>query len=116
MSSLVEDVAIPDSKLALEITELVGDTETPPLFHHSSGVYYFGALAGKRRGLKFDPELLYAGAVFHDMGLMPRHSSLNERFEVDGANAARDSLRAPSRHLMMPSPAGGRATQTTPLR
>jgi hypothetical protein len=47
---------------------------------------------------------------------MPRHSSLNERFEVDGANAARDSLRAPSRHLMMPSPAGGRATQTTPLR
>jgi HD superfamily phosphodiesterase len=31
-------------------------------------VYYFGSLAGKKRGLKFDPELLYLGAMFHDMG------------------------------------------------
>jgi HD superfamily phosphodiesterase len=95
MSLIVEGVAIPDSKLALEITEVVRDTETPLLFHHSSRVYYFGALAGKHRGLKFDPELLYAGAVFHDMGLMPRHSGLNERFEADGANAARDSCVRP---------------------
>jgi HD superfamily phosphodiesterase len=93
MSLIVEGAAIPDSKLAREITELVRDTETPLLFHHSSRVYYFGALAGKHRGLKFDPELLYAGAMFHDMGLTPRHSSHNERFEVDGANAARGFLR-----------------------
>jgi HD superfamily phosphodiesterase len=89
----IAGVAIPDSKLAREITEVVRDTETPLLFHHSSRVYYFGALAGKHRGLKFDPELLYAGAMFHDMGLTPRHSSANERFEVDGANTARDFLR-----------------------
>jgi HD domain len=93
MSLIVEGVGIPDSKLAREITEVVRDTETPLLFHHSSRVYYFGALAGRHRGLKFDPELLYAGAMFHDMGLTPRHSSPNERFEVDGANAARDFLR-----------------------
>ena len=36
-------IRIPDSKLAREITELVRDTETPLLFHHSSRVYY-GAL------------------------------------------------------------------------
>src|SRR6266404_2217339 len=92
MTLTVQGVGIPDTKLAREITELVGDTETPLLFHHSSRVYYFGALAGKHRGLKFDPELLYAGAMFHDMGLTPRYSSPNERFEVDGANAARDFL------------------------
>jgi hypothetical protein len=92
MSLIVEGVSIPDSKLAREITELVRDTETPLLFHHSSRVYYFGALAGKHRGLKFDPELLYAGAMFHDMGLTRQHST-HERFEVDGANAARDFLR-----------------------
>ena len=91
--SLIEGVAIPDSKLAREITELVRDTETPLLFHHSSRVYYFGALTGKRRGLKFDPELLFAGAMFHDMGLTRRHKSATERFEVDGANAARGFLR-----------------------
>jgi len=93
MSLMIEGVVIPDSKLAREITDVVRDTVTPLLFHHSSRVYYFGALAGKHRGLKFDPELLYAGAMFHDMGLTPRHSSPNERFEVDGANAARDFLR-----------------------
>lgn len=89
----IEGVRIPDSKLASEITELVRDTAPPLLFHHSSRVYYFGALAGKRRGLTFDPELLYAGAMFHDMGLVKQHSSANERFEVDGANVARDFLR-----------------------
>ena len=93
MSSILEGAAIPDSKLAREITEVVRDTETPLLFHHSSRVYYFGALAGTHRGLKFDPELLYAGAMFHDMGLTPRHSSPHERFEVDGANAARAFLK-----------------------
>jgi len=93
MTPTLADVAIPDSKLAREITELVRDTESPLLFHHSSRVYYFGALAGRRLGLKFDRELLYAGAMFHDMGLTHAHSSDHERFEVDGANTARDFLR-----------------------
>ena len=90
----VAGVVVPDSKLAREVTELVRDTEPPLLFHHSSRVYYWGALTGTRRGLRFDPELLYAGAMFHDMGLTPKHASAHERFEVDSANAARDFLRS----------------------
>jgi hypothetical protein len=93
MSLSIDGIRIPDSALAREVTELVRDTESPLLFHHSSRVYYFGALAGKHRGLSFDPELLYTGAMFHDMGLTAKHSSSDERFEVDGANAARDFLR-----------------------
>jgi len=88
---------VPDSKLAREATELVRDTESSLLFNHSTRVYYFGSLAGKRRGkrrgLKFDPELLYIGAMFHDMGLTPQFSSGADRFEVDGANTARAFLR-----------------------
>src|ERR1700754_4506155 len=94
MSPIVASAAIPDSKLARAITEFIRDTETELLFNHSSRVYHFGALAGIHRGLEFDPELLYAGAMFHDIGLMPSHSSRDERFEVDGAHAARDFLRA----------------------
>jgi HD superfamily phosphodiesterase len=89
----IAGVVIPDSKLAREVTELVRDTEPPLLFHHSSRVYYWGALTGKRRGLHFDPELLYAGAMFHDMGLTPAYASSDKRFEVDSANTARDFLR-----------------------
>src|SRR5882757_2855542 len=90
----IRSIDIPDSKLCRRITELVRDTESDLLFNHSSRVYCFGALTGLRRGLPFDRELFYAGAMFHDMGLTKRHSSPTERFEVDGANAARDFLRA----------------------
>jgi HD superfamily phosphodiesterase len=99
MTIATESVSPPDSKLAHEITELVRDTETPLLFNHSSRVYHFGALAGKRRGLTFDPELLYAGAMFHDMGLTTKYARRENRFEVDSANAARDFLRS---HGMAP--------------
>ena len=88
----IAGVPIPDSKLAVEATELVRDTESDLLFDHSLRVYLFGALQGQRRGLKFDPELLYIGAIFHDLGLVDPYRSPAERFEVDGANAARTFL------------------------
>ena len=90
----VTGISIPDTQLTREIKEFIRDTETELLFNHSNRVYYFGAIAGKQRSLKFDAELLYAGAMFHDIGLMPSHSSPSDRFEVDGANAARAFLKA----------------------
>jgi hypothetical protein len=90
----IDGIAIPDSKLCREITELARDTQSDMLFNHSSRVYCFGALAGVRRELNFDRELLYAGAMFHDSGLLPQFRSAAERFEVDGANAAREFLKA----------------------
>ncbi|MEE7456204.1 phosphohydrolase [Methylorubrum populi] len=92
--SIPSEAAIPDSTLAQAITAFVRDNETDLLFNHSSRVYQFGAISGAHRGLNFDRELLYAGAMFHDLGLMPKHGSTTERFEVDGANAARDFLKA----------------------
>ncbi|MGO4339287.1 HD domain-containing protein [Labrys sp. KB_33_2] len=94
MPLIPKEAKIPDSTLARAITEFIRDSETELLFNHSSRVYHFGALAGIQKGLKFDGELLYASAMFHDLGLMPGHSSKNERFEVDGAHAARDFLRS----------------------
>ena len=109
--AVIEAIGIPDTKLCKQITELVRDTEPELLFNHSSRVYYFGALTGLRRGLRFDRELLYAGAMFHDMGLTREHSSQTERFEVDGANAARDFLKA---HKIAEGRCSGR--QGSPLR
>jgi hypothetical protein len=99
-ASPLQCVEVPKTRLTEQITEFIRDTETELLFNHSSRVYYFGALAGRRRQLKFDAELLYAGAMFHDIGLMPKHSSKCERFEVDGANAARSFL---AQHGVSPS-------------
>lgn len=86
-------VKVPDSSIARDITQLVRDTESDMLFQHSRRVFYWGAMIGQRMGLKFDPELLYAAAMFHDIGITPRYHESQLRFEVDGANAARDFLR-----------------------
>ena len=93
-SAAIDGVRIPDSKMANDLTQLIRDTETDLLFRHSTRVYLFGALTGKRRALKFDLELLYVGAMFHDVGLTERYRTSRNRFEVDSANAARDFLRS----------------------
>ena len=92
MSDTIADIAVPDTALVREITEFVRDAEDDLLFHHSRRVFLFGALQGRRRGLQPDLELLYAGAMFHDLGLTQRYRTSTLRFEVDGANAAREFL------------------------
>jgi hypothetical protein len=94
MAQVIAGIRIPDSKLAREATDLLREHGTPLLFAHSLRVYLFGAIRGRHRGWAVDHELLYFGAVFHDLGLTARYRSPDHRFEVDGANAARDFLRA----------------------
>ncbi|HEY3712093.1 MAG TPA: HD domain-containing protein [Amycolatopsis sp.] len=89
----VAGVSVPDTKLAREATELVRDTTTELLYHHSRRVFWFGSLQGRNRGLSFDPELLYLGAMFHDLGLGQRFHDSGRRFEVDGADEARRFLQ-----------------------
>ncbi|BBU22679.1 HD domain-containing protein [Mycobacterium xenopi] len=96
-SSTTESIAgvvIPDTPLVREVTDFIRDAEDDLLFHHSRRVFLFGALQGQRRGLQPDLELLYVGAMFHDLGLTERYRTSTLRFEVDGANAARDFLLA----------------------
>ena len=88
----IADIVVPDTPLVREITDFIRDTEDELLFNHSRRVFLFGALQGRRRGLQPDLELLYAGAMFHDIGLTQGYRTSSLRFEVDGANAARDFL------------------------
>jgi hypothetical protein len=86
-------VDVPDTPLAREVTDFIRSAEDDLLFNHSRRVYFFGVLQGRRRNLQPDLELLYVGAMFHDLGLTePYRTSSRLRFEVDGANAARDFL------------------------
>ena len=94
MSEIIAGIRVPDSAIARAATQLVRDTEDDLLYNHSRRVFLWGALTGDRRGLKYDPELLYLGAMFHDMGLTGKYASPDLRFEVDGANAARDFMKS----------------------
>jgi hypothetical protein len=93
-SAQVAGVCAPDTGLAREATELVRDTASELVYHHSRRVYWFGALQGRNRDLSFDPELLYVGAMFHDLGLSKRFQASGRRFEVDSADEARRFLQA----------------------
>ena len=80
----IAGVAIPDSALAHEATEFVHDVSTPLLFDHSRRVFLWASLQARRLSLDHDAELLYVGAMFHDVGLLEGHRSAHERFEIDG--------------------------------
>jgi HD domain len=86
-------VTIPDTKLAREATELVRESTTDLIYHHSRRVFWWGSLQGHGRGLSFDPELLYIGAMFHDLGLNEEYRGSGRRFEVDSADEARRFLQ-----------------------
>jgi hypothetical protein len=85
-------VTVPDTKLAREATELVRESATGLIYHHSRRVFWWGSLQGSNRGLSFDPELLYIGAMFHDLGLNEAYRHSGRRFEVDSADEARRFL------------------------
>lgn len=89
----IAGVPVPDSALAREVTELVRDVSTRLLFDHSRRVFLWGSLLGIECGMKADAELLYVGAMFHDLGLVGGYRTSRQRFELDGADAARDFLR-----------------------
>jgi hypothetical protein len=81
MTETIAGVRIPDSALAAEATELVRQAAAP-------------LLQGRRLGLVADPELLYVGAMFHDLGLTETYRRDDQRFELDGADEARRFLAA----------------------
>jgi hypothetical protein len=91
-TATIAGIPIPDSTIAREATDFVHDVSTPLLFDHSRRVFLWGSLQGEKLGLDYDPELLYVGAMFHDIGLVEGHRSEHVRFEIDGANAAREFL------------------------
>jgi HD superfamily phosphodiesterase len=92
MTETISDVEIPDTRLVAEATELVREAAPPLIYHHSRRVYLFASMRGREQNLQFDPELLYVGAMFHDLGLTTKYRRTDQRFEIDGADEARRFL------------------------
>jgi hypothetical protein len=87
----IED-GVPDTQLTREATGLLREFSTPLLFNHSHRVFFWANEFGRQTGERFDVELLFVCAAFHDLGLLPKFSSAADRFEVDSANAVRQFL------------------------
>ena len=92
MSETIAGITIPDSKMAQDATELVRDVASDLIFHHSRRVFIFGSMRGQQERLAFDAELVYVGAMFHDLGLTDTYRRKDQRFEIDAADEARRFL------------------------
>jgi hypothetical protein len=92
MPETIAGITIPDTELVHAATALVRAAADDTLFDHSRRVFLWGSLKAAARGLDVDPELAYVGGLFHDLGLTAAYATKDRRFELDGAEAARDFL------------------------
>jgi len=90
---IIAGIKIPDSAIAKQATELLREHGSELLYNHSLRVFLFASLNGKQNNVRYDAELFYVSTIFHDLGLTAHYRSNDKRFEVDGADAARDFLR-----------------------
>ena len=91
------DLEFPQTQLAKVAGELARAAEPDFMYNHSVRSYLFARLAAAVRGLTagedYDDELLFLSCILHDIGLTTQ-ADRGRRFEVDGAEAAVDLLRA----------------------
>ena len=85
-------IKVPDTILVRDAIDLSRNESEPFLHNHVMRSWLFGILLSEGAKPAPDPELLAVSAVLHDLGLTDRYSAEN-RFEVDGANAARAFLK-----------------------
>ncbi|MCU1334606.1 MAG: hypothetical protein JWO19_187 [Bryobacterales bacterium] len=89
---ILAGIKVPDTSLVREAIELARSSSEPYLFNHVMRSWLFGVVLSAGAELAPDPELLAVSAVLHDLGLTDRYAAA-DRFEVDGANAARAFLK-----------------------
>jgi hypothetical protein len=89
-------LALPDSNIASAATQFVFAVSPVLVANHAVRSYLFARELAVAKGLwhdvDYDDELVYLSCVLHDLGVTD-HANGDQRFEVDGADAAARFLR-----------------------
>lgn len=88
-----DNIKLPTSILAGKAFAVVKESSPEYLLNHCVRTYLFAAQLGVLDGLKYDSEILFLSCIMHDLGITKRYRG-NKRFEVDGADAAYELLKA----------------------
>src|SRR5271155_3669178 len=89
---ILAGIKITDTRLVRDAIDLARSSSEPYLFNHVMRSWLFGILLSEDVKPSPDRELLAVSTVLHDLGLTESYMA-EERFEVDGANAARAFLK-----------------------
>ena len=89
---LLADVSVPDTPSISRAIDFARERSEPYLFNHVMRSWLFAALLAQRKQAAHDAEVLAVTIILHDIGLTEA-SDGPLRFEVEGANAAREFAR-----------------------
>jgi hypothetical protein len=89
---LIAGVSVPDNPLITTVIEYAQRLSEPYLFNHAMRSWLFAETIGRIKGIDYDHEVVAIGTILHDIGLTASVSGPN-RFEVNGADAARSFIR-----------------------
>jgi len=93
---------VPDTQLTREATGLLHEFSTQLLFNHSHRVFFWANELGRQTGQHYDQELLFVCAAFHDMGLLKKFSSAEDRFESNCSTTGLASMSLASAMKLSP--------------
>jgi len=86
-------IAVSDTPLITRALDYARDYSEPVLFNHAVRSWLFAVRLGQLQGIAHDAEVVAVGTLLHDLGLTDRFSGGHRRFEVEGADAAREFAR-----------------------
>jgi hypothetical protein len=87
--SILDDLVMPGTTASATALEVATAYQTPALLSHSRRVYVWAAAHGRQQGIRYDAELLFVAAMFHDISLAPEFDSHTVSFEEAGGHVAR---------------------------
>ncbi|WP_189315282.1 HD domain-containing protein [Streptomyces brasiliensis] len=85
----LDDLVVPDTAASAAALEVASAYQSPALLNHAVRAYVWAAAHGTAHGIRFDAELLYVAAMFHDIGLVPEFDSHTVSFEEAAGHVAR---------------------------
>ena len=85
----IAGVLVPDTQIISRAVTYARQNSEPYLFNHVMRSWLFAATIAEQRQVAYDAEILAVATLLHDLGLTKAVSG-PLRFEVEGANAARE--------------------------
>src|SRR5262245_41383413 len=91
LAQQIAGISVADHPLVTAAIEYAQRLSEPYLFNHAMRSWLFAEAIGRINGIDYDHEVVAIGTILHDIGLTAGVSGPN-RFEVNGANAARSFI------------------------
>jgi len=86
-------IEVPDSPIITRALDYAKQYSEPALYNHAVRSWLFAVRLGQLQSIEQDAEVVAVGTLLHDLSLTDHFSGRHRRFEVEGADIARDFAR-----------------------